>query len=288
MADLWSFYAALSGSISSVTLNSFTKFTEEAGLLNKHQKRKYFDTLFIEVNNLSVTQERAAKAAAGGSPPSSRTPTQKTRRGVFGDTAELNAAAYREAVATAPGDEYDENDNSRGLSRVEFYVCLLRIAIDRYVRSGEIPDVSDALNTLLSVQIAARLGTLLPVADDFRRDHCYTVPLNASLKRYEGSLRSIFDTLSDVSRVREHVSLEVFLAFVRAAGLIAVDVSDREAILCFGWSRMVVHDPQSLKGYASPATELDAPTRFLTILGIQFLHSCVHLFLACHSHGTLT
>ena len=55
----------------------------------------------------------------------------------------------------------------------------------------------------------------------------------------------------------KHVSLEVFLAFVRAAGLIAVDVSDREAILCFRWSRMVVHDPQSLQGYASPATEPD-------------------------------
>lgn len=70
----------------------------------------------------------------------------------------------------------------------------------------------------------------------------------AVLRRHEASLRAIFDVLSAASRVRKHVSLEIWLAFLHAAELISVDVSDREAVLCFGWSRPVVHDEQSAAG----------------------------------------
>ena len=43
----------------SVTLNAWTQFTEEAGI-NKVQKRKYFDVIFIVA--LTVAQVKAAKA----------------------------------------------------------------------------------------------------------------------------------------------------------------------------------------------------------------------------------
>ena len=140
------------------------------------------------------------------------------------------------------------DDSARGL-RVEFYVCLLRIAIDRYVRTGELNDVSDSLARLLEVEIASKLGSVLPIADDFRRYFCYTREVNDLLRSYEVSLRLIFDALAEASHVRKgHVSLDTWLAFLRGALIIGIDVSDREAILCFGWSRMVVHDNLSVGG----------------------------------------
>ena len=69
------------------------------------------------------------------------------------------------------------------------------------------------------------------------------------LQRHEASLRRIFDGLSVASRVKKHVTLATWLAFLRGAKLLSVDVSDREAVLCFGWSRMVVHDGQSMLGH---------------------------------------
>ena len=40
ISNLWTYYACLGGALNAVTLNAFTRFTEDAGLIVKTQKRK--------------------------------------------------------------------------------------------------------------------------------------------------------------------------------------------------------------------------------------------------------
>ena len=125
-------------------------------------------------------------------------------------------------------------------------------AVDKYVKAGEIVDVSDALSRLLSVDLIAKLGSLLPPADSFRHDVCYTPEVTDVLRRHEGSLRTIFDALARATRVKNYVSLDVWLTFLRTTRIVQIDFSDRNAILCFSWSRMV-------SSHQTPPTDLHFP-----------------------------
>jgi len=171
-----------------------------------------------------------------------------TSLGTVDSTKALSCMAFQLAKHQDELDDIDSADSQHGLNRVEFHVCLLRVAIDRYIKTGAMKDVSDALCRLLKVEVSARLGKYLPMPDDFRKDHCYVNDTNLVLRSHERSLRAIFDTLATVSRVKNHINKEVWIAFLHGANLTGADVSDRDALLCFAWSRMVVHDGQSMAG----------------------------------------
>lgn len=52
----------------------------------------------------------------------------------------------------------DANDDS-ALMRFEFIGCLARIAVEKYIKSGRMDDVSDAITALCEQNIDANLGS---------------------------------------------------------------------------------------------------------------------------------
>ena len=100
----------------------------------------------------------------------------------------------------------------RQLSRAEFTAGLVKMAIERYVKTkfnpkGEMTDVSDAVERLfvehvepaLQVPAAGKTQPMLPVPDDFREAVCYTKQLSGALESVAPSLRVIFAGLAKVS-----------------------------------------------------------------------------------------
>ena len=66
-------------------------------------------------------------------------------------TVALSQAAFDQATALLDeGKGYeDKYGSSQGITRVEFILALLRISIDRHVRTKETSDVSEALDRLV-------------------------------------------------------------------------------------------------------------------------------------------
>lgn len=235
MYNIFAYYAALTGGIDAIGLNPFTQFITDAGLVSKKLPRSYFDALFYAVNKLKASVVDS-KTRGGGKKGKSKKfslslPTilpggggeeagsmEVRRQRDREATAALNAAAY-DAATTALTAEEDKFGSSKGISRIEFIVSILRrspfltqstafpthsslsehaselqlssrnrvrytgIAIDRYIRTKELNDVSDACDRLMST-ITMRLGPVLPPADHFRRCHAYTGGVDATLRKY--------------------------------------------------------------------------------------------------------
>jgi len=134
------------------------------------------------------------------------------------------------------------------LHRVEFMVALINIAVNRYVLTKQLTSVAEALSTLLEQDIKPQLDPKLFFRpDDFRKRHCYTQDVDASLKGFEPSLRTVFGAL-DV-KGRDLISLDDWRGFCRGAELFAPDCTERDIMLCFSWSRMCVADETTERGH---------------------------------------
>ena len=92
----------------------------------------------------------------------------------------------------------------RALMRFEWYQCIVRLAIAKYVHAGEagrrsqrmkrIADVSEALEMLLTHDIEPNLPPEAKVVQDaFRERRFYTKPVHEALERNETMLKAIFD-----------------------------------------------------------------------------------------------
>lgn len=93
-----------------------------------------------------------------------------------------------------------------------------------------------------------KLAKMLPIPDHFRRCHAYSGSVDAMLRKYETSLRNMYNGLVDAGRVKDHVTFGAWNAFLVCAGIVNADISDREGMLCFVWSRMLVFDGQTWNG----------------------------------------
>lgn len=126
-------------------------------------------------------------------------------------------------------------------------MALVAIAITRLVKPGLVKDVSDALDRILRLDILARAPEgALADRDRFRDTYLYTTETNALLIAHEGSLRAIFGSLA---MNKATIGLDEWMRFLKATGLIGLDLSLDEAVLCFSFSRMCVVDSQTVKGF---------------------------------------
>ena len=142
------------------------------------------------------------------------------------------------------------NDGNGGvaLSRVEFMVALVHVAIHRYVLAGEVSNVADAVDSLFRAHLRLSLGTAFPPPDDFRRASAYTYEVHEVLCHHEPSLRVLFNFLDRVSCTpRALISLDVWTRFLRKVGLEEGGASERASTLCFLWSIMCVADSRLSK-----------------------------------------
>ena len=170
-----------------------------------------------------------------------------------------------EAADIDPNRNQGTTNQGKGkLGRLQFICALVRWAIRKYVMPKLIEDVSEALQKMLETDLLGLLGgslgfefsrTVFIDKDAFRRRHLYNEQMSCALCEHEGSLRSLFEILSATStdgpqcrEAQKLVDLNEWLSFVRAAGLTGYDASERNAALCFVWSRVTVVDRTKRNG----------------------------------------
>ena len=218
---IFSYYASMSDELHYLTLNAWSQLTEDFKLVknsSKFCKKSDMDRLFIAVDTLSTMRE---------------------------------LEAFREAKAKmgSTNVKQEEGDRQKALSRVEFLTALVHIAIFKYVKTGEIPDVSDALERLIGVDILSRINPrIIAPPNEFRRKVAYTPEVVFVLQWFEDSLRNLFDELAKKSFGPGATLINQFWwrASLSALGLLNGDLAERDITLSFSWSRMCV-----VEGYLS-------------------------------------
>jgi hypothetical protein len=138
----------------------------------------------------------------------------------------------------------DANDDS-ALMRFEFIGCLARIAVEKYIKSGRMDDVSDAITALCEQNIDANLGPeAIHDSNDFRRDRLYMHAVDKVFVVHIEKLHHLFDRFGRADHGGEgnRMHMEEWLNFIEAAGLYGDDFEVREAKLAFGWAQMTVVD----------------------------------------------
>ena len=217
---LFTYYASLGGDLHAMGLNQWSAFLDDFGLVSnasKHCKKADLDRLFIAVDS------RAAQLEKSG--------------------------AWQQAAAVGVA-------KKKALGRVEWGAALVHIAISRYVLTREESDVSEALERLLTEDILPRTDALvLAPCNSFRAAHCYLEGPSEELRRREPLLRALFVQVNafqaqEVTKKDEAqlLSLAEWLALLKALELISSDLTERDATLCFAWSRMLVVDGWSEQG----------------------------------------
>ena len=150
------------------------------------------------------------------------------------------------SLIKAKASRWRRASSERTIGRADLMIRIISIAIRKYVETGKIYDVGEAVDKLLHVDMLLRLGVgRFPDPDAVRRSFCYTPSMCVVLERYEPTLRHIFDT---VAQGKSTMQLDSWLAFLGVMQFIGKDVSVHDAARSFAWSRMVVVHGSSSQG----------------------------------------
>lgn len=229
---LFSHYASLNGSLDALSLNSWTCFVNDCKLVNKSVKGcslADFDRVFLEADALGRRSNQQATAG--------------------------HATAGQAAAGHAAASSTFAHDTAHALSRVEFLIALVRVAINLFIRSRQLTDVSDAVDRLLRVCVQSQLGALVTSEPDvFRRAHCYTEATCVVLKRNEEALQRCFEYVANVDvddgqGKHRSLPLKQWLHALRRLEIVHLDLSERDALRCFSWSRMAVGNCTTRRGH---------------------------------------
>jgi len=153
-------------------------------------------------------------------------------------------------------------ERRHALSRMEFVLAVVQLAIHRFVLPGELSNVSEAVDRLLGTVITSRANALFAAEPNaFRRGHAYSETITAALRRNEATLARCFGSIAQLGnqlcgKLTAKVSGQTVIWFagwvpaLKALEIIGDDLSERSAVLCFAYSRMAVADYMSAKGHA--------------------------------------
>ena len=152
----------------------------------------------------------------------------------------------------ANGKTKEAYNRKKALNRQEFVQCLVKIGCMRYVQEGTIADVSTAVEQLLSADVEPRLDPkVFAPSNDFRTSHCYVESTDDVLRKYEDSLRLIFERAckldgQDLSKgiANKMVSFASWKEVCKRFELVNLDLTERDVTLAFAMSRMRVSDEQ--------------------------------------------
>ena len=97
-------------------------------------------------------------------------------------------------------------NKSRMLTPHEFVQCLVRIAIEKYVKTRVVTDVSDAVERLCRANLAANLPRgAAQNSNVFRSKCCYVERVDRCLRRHRATLKALYDRYSDLESVSAHM-----------------------------------------------------------------------------------
>lgn len=219
-------YASLSGGndIFSINLLAFHAFVEDCRLAVPGSvgcQRRHLDQLFVNVNasGVGIERDKDPKKPPGGA---------------------------------AQAVKADKHNKSHSLNRQEFLQVLVRIATARYVLTGRMADVSDAVRALLEDDVRARVAVeMLHDLNVFRVSYCYTEEVDDVLRRHEASLRVLYKVYAggddgkkgDDSAGLDRKSLlgyDEWMKLCRDVQIFDAECPQRQGTLCFLWARMCV------------------------------------------------
>ena len=135
----------------------------------------------------------------------------------------------------------------RMLNRREFLSAIVRLALARHVRTGELADASDAVHHFITHTLLPRVPCeALQDGTRFRNEHCYNAETNKMLLRHEASLSAIFWSYAAVNdqasldpmSAEDAIDFSEWITLLEDLDLIDEGFTRREASLCFVWSRM--------------------------------------------------
>lgn len=237
------------GDISFLSLNTWTQFVLDFGLVDKKSKfckQSDMDTLFITIDGAAgraqqqhLKEEEEARRT-GGHFALGRNASPGVMRG--GGTTPTPGKLTHQSTAKF-------EDKRKMFSRVEFYAAIVAISIKKYVEPKIITDASDAFEHFMANDILPKLKQQQASPTEFRLRHLYTEALDAVLRPKLPTLRVIFEGLvargKSTGRRHKLLSLQDWIAFIKAAHISGTDATDRDATLCFVWSRMCVTDERT-------------------------------------------
>ena len=159
------------------------------------------------------------------------------------------AALDRIFITTNREDDQDDatadaNDDS-SLMRFEFIEIFIRIAIAKYIESGEMQDVVVAVRKLMAEHFAPNKGegscnALIDDATKFRKSHVYQEETDDVLRENMGFLKKIFKGYCRDSD--RGMIVKEYLTMLRDMDFLNSDFTQREAKLAFVWSKTRVID----------------------------------------------
>ena len=135
------------------------------------------------------------------------------------------------------------------LNRQEFLQVVVRVAVAKYVLTGQTQDVSEAIERIVQHDFSEQLPPeCVHDANTFRRHHCYTEEVDTEFRLHEASLRVLYERYCrgsgglSVATSTKLLDLGEWNRFVTDFGLIDSVLTTRLATLMFVWSRMRVAD----------------------------------------------
>lgn len=265
---LFTHYACLVPSLDVLNLLAWRAFVEECGLVQKKSKHctwSHFEAAFMETDGMRLKAQREEEAEllkvrqSGQALPPNRQRDRATPRTLGANAVTAGGGALKHYM-----------------SRPEFLIGLIKIAVNRYVLSGELADVSDALERLLGTLLRENSrGIVNADPDSLRRACFYGEPACIALKSVDATLRQCFMKLASLvppgsspptspsrgsgggglgspSRSGEGggatLSVEEWLGAIRAFCIVGPDLSERTCLHAWAWSRMMVEQGHTVRG----------------------------------------
>lgn len=173
---------------------------------------------------------------------------------IEGSVAEDDSEASQSDDADSGGEDNDADNDDFSLLRFEFVIVCIMCAHFRYFKSSN-DDLCAAVQEFASRHIHRRLRdrySSLPRMDkkwpvlhhpnDFRHTILYSWHVNAVLSAHLKFLQSVFVHFSKSNGNRNELRIDYFFKFAKAVRILDSDMSERDLLLCFSWSRMRVRD----------------------------------------------
>jgi len=160
------------------------------------------------------------------------------------------SANVEDKDSSSDNKEKNQVNADKALMRFEFLQVLARLAINKYVKSGEVPDVSDAIEHLIHTNLLGMLPDDAKHDEDvFRRARLYKIPVADMLRKYQKPLRVLFDFYArsgsnDLANREKNTLLSQteWTVMLHECGVIDHELTEREGRLCFIWSQTLVTD----------------------------------------------
>eukprot|EP00943_MAST-04B_sp_MAST-4B-sp1_P009198 g9198.t1 len=140
----------------------------------------------------------------------------------------------------------NKTNDDRALMRFEFLEVVIRIAVQKYLRSGDTDDVSDAVRMLCEQNIKPNLDDeAIHDSNQFRKHRLYFEDVDKCMKKHMSRLKMIFKVFAKpkVGFTKfDLMDMEEWFFLLKCCDLFDEDFTQREGKLAFAWAQMAVAD----------------------------------------------